>query len=271
MKSMIQQTLRQHGWYERVRASHLCDLYWTLSGSRVIAQRREELGFYRDLLVGFRQGDVVFDIGANDGTKSDVFLRLGARVVAVDPDEHNAERLRRRFLAHRLTPKPVTIVPKAVSDTAGTCAMWINAPGSAQNTLSDKWVSVLQHDDERFGERFEFADRRDVQTVTLDGLMKEYGTPFFIKIDVEGFEPTVLRGLRRPVPFLSFEVNLPEFRPEGAECITLLHGVHAGGRFNFVADCRRGLVLDRWLDAAEFAAIFEACAESSIEVFWRAS
>lgn len=70
------------------------------------------------------------------------------------------------------------------------------------------------------------------------------GQLFFVKIDVEGYEPHVLRGLRRLVPYLSFEVNLPEFKQEGLECVEQLANIAAAGRFNYAIDCGQGLVLD---------------------------
>jgi hypothetical protein len=99
--------------------------------------------------------------------------------------------------------------------------------------------------------------------------MDIHGAPFYIKIDVEGHEPSVLRGLKRPVPFLSFEVNLPEFRPEGAQCLATLGELCPDGRFNFATDARRGLRCDPWLPQWEFAAVFEQCQEPAIEVYWR--
>ena len=264
-KPRVQQALRWLSLYERVRASYLC------RACAVLVNRRRDLDFYRSLLSGLRRGDLIFDVGANDGTKTDVFMRLGARVVAVEPDELNVEIMRRRFLMLRLPRKPLNIVPAAVSDSVGKMAMWVDAPGSAQNTLSDKWASILRNDDGRFNEKFEFAKRREVTTTTLEQLMTEFGVPYFIKIDVEGFEPKVLKGLRRPVPFLSFEVNLPEFRPEGAECIDLLRDTTVSGLFNFASDFGRGLALERWLSASEFSAVFDRCSQPSIEVFWRAT
>ncbi len=64
-----------------------------------------------------------------------------------------------------------------------------------------------------------------------------------MKIDVEGLEPSVIRGLRRPVPYLSFEVNLPEFRPEGLECVELLRTLTPTGAFNYAVKCDTGLEL----------------------------
>ena len=93
--------------------------------------------------------------------------------------------------------------------------------------------------------------------------------PFFVKIDVEGHELSVLRGMERPVPFLSFEVNLPEFKPEGLECVQLLGGLAPDGEFNYTKDCRRGLVRKQWSRAEQFSAILASCTDPSIEVFWR--
>ena len=106
-----------------------------------------------------------------------------------------------------------------------------------------------------------------VPVTTLDALIGKYGAPAFIKIDVEGHEPAVLRGLHRPVPYVSFEVNLPEFRSEGEECIELL-GALAPGEFNYVVNCQHGLRLQTWADKSQFLGTFARCAETSIEVFW---
>jgi FkbM family methyltransferase len=268
IKSHVQTLLRNIGLYDRVKASRLYDVYWMLADRRVIDGRRAEVEFYRRHLRGFRPGDLFFDIGANEGYKTDVFLRLGARVVAVEPDRHSHDVLRRRFLTHRIFKPPVVIVGKAVSDQDGAETLWLDAPGSAKNTLNKKWVEILQTDERRFGVRLAFQNRQEVDTVCLETLIAAYGEPFFIKIDVEGHEPAVLHGLRHAVPYISFEVNLPEFRPEGEQCIERLATLAANGRFNYAVDCRRGLVLANWLPRREFVSAFNECRENSIEVFW---
>ncbi len=94
-------SLKQAAVYHRLKASRVYD-----------ADQR--------LLQGLPRRGLIFDIGANHGAKTDVFLRLGARVVAVDPDETNQE-----------------------IDTAGHSSMWVDSPDSAKNTLSQKWVDTL--------------------------------------------------------------------------------------------------------------------------------
>jgi hypothetical protein len=75
--------------------------------------------------------------------------------------------------------------------------------------------------------------------------------------------------MRRPVPFLSFEVNLGPFRKEGIECVETLNKLKPDGDFNYTPDCSSGLVLKKWLRSREFCGVVESCADETIEVFWR--
>jgi FkbM family methyltransferase len=243
-----------------------------MADPRLIEARGRQVEFYRSVLDGLRPKDLIYDIGANCGQKTDVFLRLGARVVAVDPDDANQSILREKFLTYRIFPKPVVVLGKAISDRDASQTMWIDGPGSAINTLSEKWVDTLRGGPRRSQSALdsqEFARQKVVETTTLDQLMVRYGVPFYVKIDVEGYERTVLKGLRRPVPYLSFEVNLPEFRSEGLECIELLKRLDSEGMFNFAIDCDAGLSADRWLAPGDSLGVLEKCQASSVEVFWK--
>ena len=114
-----------------------------------------------------------------------------------------------------------------------------------------------------------FSGQTEVETTTLEMLIDKYGLPFFIKVDVEGYELHVLRGLRQPVPYLSFEVNLPEFLQEGLKCVQLLGSMAADGLFNYVVDCQQGLAPMQWLRAEEFSDLLARCRDRSIEVVWK--
>jgi len=274
LRQHFQSVLKRVGVYQRLKASCVYDLYWNMTDKQRIDHRSREVDFYRKLLDGYHIGDLIFDVGANAGDKTDVFLRLGARVVAVEPDEGSQKVLRERFLRYRLVPKPVVVVGKAVSERNRVETMWIDGPGSALNTLNQKWVAALRNDKSRFEhtqDKLDFATKREVETITLNHLIETYGFPFFVKIDVEGNELATLKGLGHPVPYLSFEVNLPEFRSEGLACIEVLRGLSKDGVFNYTVSCRQGLALARWLPHQEFSRVLDQCASSSIEVFWKAS
>jgi FkbM family methyltransferase len=269
LKGIAQGALKQIRLYERVKASFLYDLYWRVADKKIIDGRDREVNFYQNLLCGFRQGDLVFDIGANEGFKTDIFLRLGATVIAVDPDTTNQAVLRGRFLQYRMIKKPVVIVGKAVSDKDGVDTLWVDEPGSAKNTLNRKWVQILREDRHRFGKTSQFEERMPVETITLETLISTYGVPFFIKIDTEGHERSVLSGLNRPVPYLSFEVNLPEFMEEGMQCLDLLDRLERNGRFNYVVDSEPLLAGERWVNSREFREVLSNCSGDSIDVFWK--
>jgi len=273
-KSHIKSTLQSTGLYHRLRTSSVHELYWRIAGKEWILSRERQLDFYRRLLTGLHPGDLIFDVGANEGFKADLFLRLGARVVAIDPDETNQSILRERFAKFRLVRRPIVIVGKAVSDRNATETMWIDGPGSAVNTLSQKWATTLKTNKSRhacghYG--LDFERQKTVETTTLEQLMSIYGVPKFIKIDVEGYELNVIKGLERPVPYLSFEVNLPEFRSEGLQCVEILGRLAGTGEFNYVVECEKGLARERWLRVDEFMRVLKECTDSAIEVFWKGS
>jgi hypothetical protein len=150
--------------------------------------------------------------------------------------------------------------------------MLIDGPGSALNTMSPKWAESLKKNKTIFPHQhcgLEFNQTKLVETTTIDELVARHGVPFFVKIDVEGHELSALRGLSRPVPFLSFEVNLPEFRPEGLEGIRLLAQLANDGTFNYTSDCTHGLTLGAWIPAGDIFRVLDQCSERSVEIFWK--
>ena len=272
LKRQTQTILKRAGLYQRLRTSTIHDLYRRVADKSWILARDRQMDFYRRLLPELRHGDLIFDVGANEGLKTDLFLRMGARVVAIEPDEKSQLILQERFVKFRLARRPVVIIGKAVSDKNTTESMWIDGPGSAVNTLSRKWATTLRGNKARhtYGHcGLDFVQRRTVETTTLEDLIAVHGRPLFIKIDVEGYELNVIWGLRHPIPYLSFEVNLPEFRPEGLQCVALLGSLAVDSKFNYAVDCERGLALEPWLNSNEFLPVLKQCAENTIEVFWK--
>jgi FkbM family methyltransferase len=266
---------KRTGIYHRLRASSAYDLYLKLTKNELLKAKERESDFYRAMLDGFNRGDLIFDIGANVGDRTDAFLRVGARVIAVDPDEHNQAILREKFLRYRLSPKSVTIVGKAVGARTGVDAMLVYASGSGFNSLSLKSAGILERVKERriddTLDALELSEEKIVETTTLEDLINTYGLPFFIKIDVVGYEMEVLRGLRRSVPYLSFEIDLPALREEFLQCIEILGRLSARGQFNYTCDRRNGFALDGWVDLVTFSRVLDGCNcdKGCVEVFWR--
>ena len=87
-----------------------------------------------------------------------------------------------------------------------------------------------------------------VDAVTLDALIARYGTPSFVKIDTEGSEDSVLRGLSHPVGKLSFEFTTIA-RDVAMACFERL-SLLGDYRYNVALGESQRLTFDHWLPAA---------------------
>lgn len=146
-----------------------------------------------------RSGDLVFDVGAHVGDRVASFRRLGARVVAVEPQRAMLRALRLLHGRDRL----VTIEAVAIGAQAGRARMLINSDNPTVSSVSPAFVEAAQGSVGWETQRWD--ESTDVEITTLDGLIAKHGVPAFIKLDVEGFEAEALSGLTQAVQALSFE------------------------------------------------------------------
>ncbi|MCB0763119.1 MAG: FkbM family methyltransferase [Flavobacteriales bacterium] len=189
-------------------------------------------------------GDLCFDVGANIGNRVAPLLAVGARVVAVEPQPECYRVLDLRF------GKRIELVRKGLAAEPGTMQMYLSKE-HVLSSFSKEWIDTVQQG------RFSHTrwDRTiTVEMTTLDALIRTYGRPRFIKIDVEGFESTVLSGLSRSVPYISFEYTLPEQRDKAIACIDLIHRSDAGTRFNHSKGETMEWAWTEWLDHAAMRA-----------------
>jgi FkbM family methyltransferase len=189
-------------------------------------------------------GDLVFDVGAHVGDRTASFRRLGARVVAVEPQRAMVRAL--RLLYGR--DQAVTIEPVAVGGQAGRARMMINSDNPTVSTVSPAFVAAAEGAPGWETQRWsEFAE---VDVTTLDTLIARHGVPAFIKIDVEGFEAEALSGLSRAVPALSFEFTT--IQPEVALACIEQCAAMGYARFNAALGESQAMV-DEWVGAKEIS------------------
>ncbi|HEV2292216.1 MAG TPA: FkbM family methyltransferase [Tepidisphaeraceae bacterium] len=146
-----------------------------------------------------RRGDTVLDIGANLGL---VTLRLsalvgsGGRVHAFEPNPLMIELLERSVQRHHL--QNVTVHPVALGEKEAELDLHVPANHAGQASLRDK----------ARGERVRVPVKRlaSIPDLPMNRPIR------FMKIDVEGYEPEVLRGAEEllknnPPQAIVFELN----------------------------------------------------------------
>jgi FkbM family methyltransferase len=193
-----------------------------------------------------RPGDLAFDIGSHVGDRIASFRRLGAAVVAIEPQPVLTGVLRLLYGRDPL----VTIEGVAVGETPGTAELLVNRANPTVSTVSPAFVSAAKGAAGWEGQVWDARLR--VPQTTLDALIRKHGTPAFIKIDVEGYEASVLAGLSAPVPALSFEFTTIQ-RPVAHACLVVCAGL-GDYRFNVALGESQRLELDRWVSAVEMGA-----------------
>jgi FkbM family methyltransferase len=184
--------------------------------------------------------DLVFDIGANEGNRTAIYLRLGAHVVAVEPQAACEIRLRKRFSSN----SGFTLIRKAVSDVSGEADLFI----SNQSEVSTLSAAYRNHYNDRKEIFYNAVEK--VELITLEELIKQFGTPDYIKIDAETFEWNILKTLAIPVKMVSFEYYKP-FDEVALMCVDFMHSrFHC--EFNFMRLEDMQFELPQWLDHSSF-------------------
>jgi len=180
MRRQIKSLLRQSGLYPAARA-----MYRSLNPTHRRAVRSNRL-FYSTMI---NAGDLCFDVGANVGQSVEALLAVGAKVIAIEPNPNCLPALQYQF-RDKLN---VSIVSKAVGASPGFADLHYHGTDSTASMRKD-WP-------------FPNDQTMRVDVTTLDALIVEFGPPKFLKVDVEGFELEVFKGLTQPVPLIYFEMH----------------------------------------------------------------
>lgn len=196
--------------------------------------------FYRPFVP---PGGLCFDLGAHVGSRTRSWSRLGARVVAVEPQPDCA-----RFLRWLCRGDPrVTVREEAIAARPGSVTLLVSPRTPTVTTGSPEFIASTSRVPSFAWVRWD--ERIEVRATTVDALIADHGMPDFVKIDVEGMEHEVLAGLSHAVPAVSFE-----FVPAAlASALASVDRLERLGpyRFNVSLGESLSLALDCWIGAAE--------------------
>ena len=128
---------------------------------------------------------IIFDLGLNNGDDTDFYLKRGFDVIALDANPALCERAQERFQA-AIKEGRLRILNAAIWDTCGQTTFYINLSNDHWSSLDVTWAA---RDSSKYSEI-------TVECVTLDNLFNEFGVPYYLKVDVEGVDQSVLEQLR---------------------------------------------------------------------------
>lgn len=195
-------------------------------------------------------GDLAFDIGSHVGDRIGAFRRLGARVVALEPQPDCALAIRTLYG----DDPDVTLIEAACGREPGRLLLHVNSANPTVTTASPEFIAAAEGAGGWEGQVWDREIEADL--TTLDDLIKRFGRPRFVKIDVEGFEADVLAGLTTALPALSFEFTTIQ-REVAMNCINRL--VSLGPyRFDAALGETQVLSLGAWVGAEEIRSFIQS-------------
>jgi len=199
------------------------------------ARFQQDVAFYRSLLP---PDSLCFDVGAHVGEQTEAMLASGARVVAFEPQPRCVAELTARCQPHR---EHLRICPSGVGATAGEATFFLS-DNSVMSSFHADWADPS-------------ANLR-VPITTLDESIVRFGRPGYCKIDVEGWEHEVLKGLSQPLPLVSFEFHPGEREVQIArECLDRL-AQFGPLSINVTPAESTKFYFERWQTLPEFLALF---------------
>jgi len=206
--------------------------------------------FYKPLLP---VGSLVFDIGANMGVLSAMFSALGNKVIAIEP---NADCVRHIELSY--SRESIQVVHAVAGATNGLATLNLSDERDDISSLSKDWIGAIQ------GQHSEYSGLWSktitIPMVTLDSLVAYYGMPYVVKIDVEGYEESVLSGLSVQPALISFEFNAA-FLSAALRCLDSPLFANTSV-FNFAMGDPSGFELDAWVEREQMKKLLAGMEEA---------
>ena len=212
-------------------------------GSARTDYKKKCLKFYSEFV---QTGDLVVDVGANVGDRIDVFLKLGTTIIAVEPQEYCINILKHRF------GSKISIVNAGLCEEESEREIHISSALPLVSSFSQEWINKVK-DTKLKG--YDWDKTATISMTTLDALIKKHGLPRFIKIDVEGYELEVLKGLSKAVDLISFEYTFPEYSSRAIDCLRQIAQFNPEGTCNFSVDEDMEFALPSWVAIDEMIRI----------------
>ena len=131
------------------------------------------------------QPKLIVDLGMNDGSDTFFYLKKGFNVIALEANPELADQASRRF-ARFISSNTLRILKHGITDvTSDPLDFFVN------HTRSE-WSSFIKEIGSR-GERGYSVKK--IEMLPIADLFSRFGTPYYLKIDVEGYDQRIIDAL----------------------------------------------------------------------------
>lgn len=203
-----------------------------------------------------REGSLVFDVGCNIGSKAEEYLKFSTKVIGFEPQPKCISVLMNRFGGNN----NMIIEPIGLDSKAGTSIIY-EASYHSISSMSLDFINTVKK--ERFSD-YSWGNEIPINVDTLDNMISKHGTPGYIKIDVEGYELNVLKGLSTPISVISIEFN-PEMCSNSIECINYLDNLNGESVYNYGSQNDNDFKFDNWVSKDDIINFIKSINDFQIE------
>jgi FkbM family methyltransferase len=168
--------------------------------------------------------------------------------VAAEPQSNLAAAIIREH-AEPILAGRLVVLELGLDASPGHRTMSI-ARDSSMSSMSADFIRISRENGDKW-----LSGALEITTTTLDAMILEFGLPVFCKIDVEGMDYDVLRGLSHAIRAISFEYNTqPGLIDVGLHCVARLEEL---GEYEYNYEIGNGyhLAMPEWLPADDMKRI----------------
>jgi FkbM family methyltransferase len=189
-----------------------------------------------------KENFLVFDVGCNIGNKSVEYLSCGTKVVGFEPQPNCVDQLTDKFK----NTTNIIIEPIGLDEKKGESFIY-EASHNTISSMSEDFIETVKK--QRFKD-YTWGNKINIDVDTLDNMIEKHGKPNYIKIDVEGYELNVLKGLTTPIDVISIEFT-PELCHTTIDCINYVESINGDCVYNYGYREEKNFKFENWLTKNE--------------------
>ena len=129
--------------------------------------------------------DLIYDIGLHNGADTAYYLHKGFRVVAIDANPVLTAAAEQQF-AREIASGRLSVLNVGIAEQEGTLSFWVNEANDTQSSFNETRAK-------RYGPCHEIQ----VSCIPLSSIIAKHGIPYYMKVDIEGYDYVCVRALDR--------------------------------------------------------------------------